>query len=1814
MGVRGVGNALVALGIKRGEPGQEPSGISAGTGIGDLLEQLAAIIKQISALTGVKDRQESRFGALAGKINQVGFLLTEGTDEDLSGFGRFLRDAIGKPVQTLATAPLNAAGAGLQSLQNRANGNLADPERQAADELAETGNVSLASQDGLRASLENRVSAKSGKSEINEAGNRVLTEDGAADVQAGVDAFQGNVLSQKLGGGANIKVSSTGPELAEGKVLISNGDITQDNPGVAVDAQDVRRAIAGDAAALERIKTALNPGTAGGDGTTTLASGGSTGGGNNSTVNGADGTDNTQTLANQPGSSKAEDTLKQVQAFAKQGVKGFEGAEIVNGEVTLTNGRTVTASDDGGLEVSGGLDVNGTGQESTGFTISGNAISALEGNNPIVSDLETQRLINGVDAGLNLSAAGVADATLNFNANAKSTNEGVVGDRNNSVQLTFGGITPEAAGRGLTVSPDGAQQLSIRGLERAANNNLSRGERSALGLSENSPRALGLGADSNTPGRTQGRDARRNARAALDAAFGGAGITDGDRSAQQSATDRSNLGQSVNIFGSLRNRSVGLGDPTEQLRDDSLKQAAINVTGNLRKALTGVTDLDTARGQLADLGFSSEEQNRILGQNQDGSIFVSRNAVKKALEGRVGITRTAAATRGQTGEGNTDPATNTEQTGGENGTVAQSGGANTTQDVQAVINGNEALRTFALRAPDSTDTSPIGDNNVLGSFTISTDSVNVGEGEPARGNSRITGGTGTGENIAGDGSGQNTTEANIRQETARRLSQSTAQGGLGIGRIDANSLVFNDDGQLEGVNVNGQTQSLEEFAASNAELSSAIAKRRNRILGLSGDKAEGGLSAEGILGRANDVAGAVRSESNSGLNNSELSGASSAARTTLAALRGGNRDALQNITVNGDGSIGLSTENGNFLITKDGNLQSIGVNEQNEEVIGEAFANQILGQAADSRANDDFRRRREQIEALTNDINDAFQVNLFGFFKVGETVSNINVDFDADGNITGAGVKLDDGSTFNLANDPATGSLRAINARGKNGAAINQSVNGGINYFNQQSRAGAGELAEAGGGSGFVGLLRGIGAENISVDERDINSGALRRDDNNNFNNNFAQEGRLRFDLNGQYFDVGYAIDKNGGVSLNLDGATDAQKAAIESAFNGQAQVLPQSTLPTDTSNSTDTPQREGVNRRANAVIAQLAEDEGFKEVLATNDPGRIRSAISNALQGSDINREVSDNLAAAITNSNVTISAGQNLANVLNANGISGDEATAVANALQGSNLIQNNVFVNRGGPDSANVLNQALEKAGITDEAKRKSITDGLLANPSATFNATQINTGTGGLDATTQFARLFGAGNRGNNALLDINGNISQNLSPAQQQNARTQYDNTVAAERAVINSIANTSGAGNARFLTTGLQAVLGDERAGALVSTDNRKLQQIAEFQNGRDGNTSFVGLTEAQAQERLNTFLRSEGLENNSIKVEEIANLENGNVTGLKDIADVGIAGRVNVEASYDGRSQITGENIEYGPEGNRGSIPSLSITQDSSGNYTVNVGGAADAGQTPNTNSGVQDSLRNRFANPDDNKTGAQKFGEGLGSFVDKTTRFLGETLDAVLPGLQAYKKAMEDLEEARVRLKAANDQVAAAKKYAEEMGVTFGNTNIDGGGGEGGAVAGGGAVGAAGAAGGAAQGGATGGGAAGGAQGAQGSQGTNGGGDNNGPNGTRGAGSGEGAANTGAAGDNATPVEAQEAETAELLSAVASDSNFANIAVLIGLSPGMLIEQAQQMDMLEQLGDTIQQLQSPFNNPVQSMREFVERLESAQSGAQLPQDGIVL
>ncbi len=65
------------------------------------------------------------------------------------------------------------------------------------------------------------------------------------------------------------------------------------------------------------------------------------------------------------------------------------------------------------------------------------------------------------------------------------------------------------------------------------------------------------------------------------------------------------------------------------------------------------------------------------------------------------------------------------------------------------------------------------------------------------------------------------------------------------------------------------------------------------------------------------------------------------------------------------------------------------------------------------------------------------------------------------------------------------------------------------------------------------------------------------------------------------------------------------------------------------------------------------------------------------------------------------------------------------------------------------------------------------------------------------------------------------------------------------------------------------------------------------------------------------------------------------------------------------------------------------------------------------------------------------------------------------------------------------------------------------------------------------------------------------------------------------------------------ELLSQVASDAGFANMSVLLGLQPGLLIAQAQQADMLENLTHVIKQLQSPNGDPIQEMQKFLDQLK---------------
>src|SRR5690606_17282382 len=97
--------------------------------------------------------------------------------------------------------------------------------------------------------------------------------------------------------------------------------------------------------------------------------------------------------------------LDQVNKLAENnGVKAFEGARVIDGVVTLRDGRSVTQDGDG-------LKVGSNAANQGNFTIKKDALDALNGR-PIVSDLEAGRLNKAVAAGLNLSKNGKNDLTL----------------------------------------------------------------------------------------------------------------------------------------------------------------------------------------------------------------------------------------------------------------------------------------------------------------------------------------------------------------------------------------------------------------------------------------------------------------------------------------------------------------------------------------------------------------------------------------------------------------------------------------------------------------------------------------------------------------------------------------------------------------------------------------------------------------------------------------------------------------------------------------------------------------------------------------------------------------------------------------------------------------------------------------------------------------------------------------------------------------------------------------------------------------------------------------------------------------------------------------------------------------------------------------------------------------------------------------------------------------------------------------------------------------------------------------------------------
>ncbi len=258
-------------------------------------------------------------------------------------------------------------------------------------------------------------------------------------------------------------------------------------------------------------------------------------------------------------------------------------------------------------------------------------------------------------------------------------------------------------------------------------------------------------------------------------------------------------------------------------------------------------------------------------------------------------------------------------------------------------------------------------------------------------------------------------------------------------------------------------------------------------------------------------------------------------------------------------------------------------------------------------------------------------------------------------------------------------------------------------------------------------------------------------------------------------------------------------------------------------------------NDKISAIVDDVNKDPNFTNLLR-KDPQAAAAALSNALKDGGIDEEIANELGTTLTSSNVTISSGQNLAKALTDTGLTPEKAAQIQKDLDSSNLVRNNALENLDSDDSKRVIKGVLANAGITDQAEVEKLTNAILEKPEINFSKEKLavnlledikanfNEGNGVQDnVKLQFGRLLGAQNRGLDAIRDNNGNIATGNVPGvgNAQNLRTQYNNTVVAERSLTSQL-QKSGLNNAKVLTIGTQALIGDQEAQPLVGTDEKK--------------------------------------------------------------------------------------------------------------------------------------------------------------------------------------------------------------------------------------------------------------------------------------------------------------------------------------------------------------------------------------------------------
>ncbi|MGE3725674.1 MAG: beta strand repeat-containing protein [Candidatus Sericytochromatia bacterium] len=1054
-------------------------------------------------------------------------------------------------------------------------------------------------------------------------------------------------------------------------------------------------------------------------------------------------------------------------------------------------------------------------------------------------------------------------------------------------------------------------------------------------------------------------------------------------------------------------------------------------------------------------------------------------------------------------------------------------------------------------------------------------------------------GTGEQASTAGDlSSGQlNNRRTELKDAINGVLRKSENDAGLGtVGyRVKASDLQLDDQGNLAGIKVEGKSLTLDQFAQVYGQGRNLTARQTGGIGSALNSAVEGAISKSNASlqtgGSDNKIGNAV---------SQALASFKAAGAKTEGAQVTYSQDGNATITLASGESIGVDQKGQLFGVNKDPQTDPTTTTPQKPGAFGQQLTTTsanggiIAGQEATLQkflggpeALAKFTGNQKAANDLKAQLDSAFKFSLFsgreggdavgasafgaiahlGTFGLGaligegalrlsanQDVSKIDFAYDEQGNINGANVDFGNGSKLSLGRNTDTGQY---NVRGYQSGTVDNSK-GLVNFLNGQRK---GQVE---------GALKGLGIGDVSISTKDNPnlplsdpSRGASRPDGNTYNDGFAQESLVNFSLGDQKFEIGIDYDRNGGTFVNFDGLSEDQRKSLAGAASSQGLVKQgQDKITTaigGQAGKINDLLKNGKGAEAQALVNSIIESQGLR---ATDPNGKSRVSVESLLKD------------GAIDLSKV----GPEVAKTL---GTQADALGFVRGALGGkaAQLSQGQVAQAEGDfiksvreSGFANVRFATSAIAGLADNKDFQALAGGTLDQDKANTYRQQLGLGSNATQGDIAKALLRQAEkssglNVGVFQVSDLKGKTGEQ--------ARKEFgsvDLSVGYDGRVSKITANNIEATSAQDF----QANRAGERAARTAVenlTQDTDFQALATGQASDDTVNKYrkdlgVGFEQASQGEIAQALL------NRSIQATGVSpiNSEGKAVVNVGDLVKTE-SGRTSMKGAAGIKEVLDQSSFQKGER-----INNITIRQDPSGRRTVEATGAPEK---------LQENLKKNFPENE----GPSKFKKT----VDGIVKGLGESLPELMKALQALKKAMEDLQEAQIKLAAAKKQYNAALKYAAEMGVT---ADVGGaGGGPGGGAGGVGSTGMAGA-----------------VQTVGAAEAGKGGGKGGGPEqagkgGPEQAGKG-GPEETGKGGatptvdENGNPITPGEVAS-ELLSQVASDAGFANMSVLLGLQPGLLIAQAQQEGMIEDLAKVIKQLQSPNGDPIQEMQRFLDQLK---------------